>query len=138
MPERRRPCSGTTRCHRWKTLCFGSSTLPGTAVRNTWGLLPTTFIGSRTCCWTSCCWCRSWSYLWRGRPKKCSAACSAGVVAAAEISPRRQQWGKKSNDNNKHLNNTVDSQSLEVWVVKKLRGIKNQSTAVLWRLEDNF
>lgn len=113
MPRRRRPCSETTRCHRWKRLCFGSNTLPGTAVRNTCGLLPTTFIGSSTCCWTSCCWCRSWSYSRRGRLKKCSTACLTGVVAAAEISPRRQQRGKKRNDDNKHLN-IQSNQSFEV------------------------
>lgn len=97
-PKSRRSCSGITRCRRWKRLYFGSSTLPGTAVRNIYGRPPTTFIGSSTCFWTSCCWCYSWSYWWCGLPKKCFVACSAGVVVVAEMLPRRQQRGKKHSD----------------------------------------
>lgn len=97
-PKSRRSCSGTTRCHRWKRPCFGSSTWPGTAVRNIWGRPPTTFIGSSTCFWTSCCWCRLWSCWWHGWPKKCFGACSAGAVDAAKMSPHRQQRRKKHND----------------------------------------
>lgn len=79
----RQPCSGTTRCRRWKKPCTGSSSLLGTAARRTCAPQPTTCTGSSGYCWTCCWWPRPWSSHACGRPRKLSSSYAAGAVVVS-------------------------------------------------------